>query len=166
MNSHKIRVFADIYLNSKDDEELITLYDELDRFNRNHLFIWLAHLSIQNDGLHHKYFFSSGKGKKVNTVKIIRLQILYMSHPELLEFWENLPRGAKSVTFVALIKSAIDQLDGKIPKEALVRRNVIPPTPKEDEEVSLKPMCNFSSDLFEEDTESGFNFTDEDEVFF
>jgi len=160
-NNHKLRVFADIYLDPVKDAELIRLCNELGRFIRNPIFIGLADLARENSWLDMKHLTSSEEGIKDEKVKIIRLQIVYMLHPELLELWENLPRGTKSATFVALIKSALERLDGEIPKEILVRKNVIPTTPKEDKEVLTDRKSNFTYAPNEDETP--FDGIDEDD---
>jgi len=164
MNTHKIKILADIYLYSDRDAELITLIDTLLRHIKAPLFIGMAELARRNEWIDIEDLYSPKEGDELKNAKIIRLNIEYKKYPALVKLWEKLPRGTKSVCFVALIKSTLREWKGKVPPDFLLDSSAMSPTSKEAEkEKSLVSTKKTIADTLMASLISPLDITDEDE---
>jgi len=164
MNIQKIVILADIYLYSERDAEVITFINKLLPKLKTKFLIAMAEFARRKNWIDFEYLRSPKEGDEFKNTKIVRLNIYRKNFPELADLWEKLPRGGKSLFFVALIKVALKEWGDDIPLDFLLGSSEMIPTAKEShKEISLHPTKNTITDTLRKSIMSPLGSTNEDD---
>jgi len=109
MSEGKLEVPADIYLYPGKDDELIEVYESLGRFAKKPILLGLAEVARKREWVSMKDLYSkaSDEGVKLGEPILVRLKMSRPKNQELINVWEQVPRGLKSPLFIAFMKASL-----------------------------------------------------------